>query len=104
MFLEHAEDALNTLVNLMHGSEEDGVRLRAATEILDRGFGKAVQTQLMRQAAEEGTGQITIDATKLKDADTEKLMGLLGQLNEFLQKEQGEIPAEQVDEIIKDLD
>lgn len=43
----HADEAMQTILSIMRGSDDDSVRLKAAQTILDRGFGKAVQqTQL----------------------------------------------------------
>jgi hypothetical protein len=41
--LQHAEEALNGLVNLMRNAESETVRLGAMREILDRSLGKAPQ-------------------------------------------------------------
>jgi hypothetical protein len=40
---EHGPSAIATIINIMQTGENDGVRLAAAKELIDRGFGKAVQ-------------------------------------------------------------
>lgn len=41
---QHCEAALETIVQLMQSSENDQTRLAAAKELIDRGYGKAVQS------------------------------------------------------------
>lgn len=36
----HTEDAINTIVEIMKNSEDEGARLAAAKDILDRGWGR----------------------------------------------------------------
>jgi hypothetical protein len=38
---EHTEAAFNVLLHIMNHAEEDGTRLEAAKQVLDRGWGKA---------------------------------------------------------------
>lgn len=40
---EHGPAAIATIISIMQTGENDGVRLAAAKELIDRGFGKAVQ-------------------------------------------------------------
>ena len=40
---QHCGAALETIVQLMQSSENDQTRLAAAKELIDRGYGKAVQ-------------------------------------------------------------
>lgn len=40
---EHGPSAIETIISIMNKGENDGVRLAAAKELIDRGFGKAVQ-------------------------------------------------------------
>lgn len=43
LFRAHAQDALDAAVRILKESESDDTRLRAATFIIERGYGKAVQ-------------------------------------------------------------
>lgn len=38
---EHTENAFNVILEIMNNAEEDGTRLEAAKQVLDRGWGKA---------------------------------------------------------------
>lgn len=40
---EHGPSAIATIISIMNSGENDGVRLAAAKELIDRGYGKAVQ-------------------------------------------------------------
>ena len=40
---EHGPAAIETLIEIMQGAENDASRIAAAKELLDRGFGKSVQ-------------------------------------------------------------
>lgn len=56
---QHIDKAQETIVELMTSSEKDDIRLRAATDVLDRSHGKAVQ-----QIQQTTTGvTLTIDLT-----------------------------------------
>jgi hypothetical protein len=52
----HTELALRTLAGIAQHSENDGARVAACIHILDRGWGKAVQTH----AGENGDGAIRV--------------------------------------------
>jgi hypothetical protein len=51
----HAVEALGVVVELMHTSMSDNVRLAAACSLLDRGYGKPSITQIDDSVAHEST-------------------------------------------------
>ena len=50
----HADEAMQVILSIMRGSDDDAVRLKAAQTILDRGFGKAVQQTQLTNVDSEG--------------------------------------------------
>lgn len=70
--LEESVNSLNTIRNLRDSSVEDGVKLRAATEILDR----AGYTQKKEGAT---IVPVQINITQAQQSDLEKADGLLKQ-------------------------
>ena len=51
----HTEEALNVIVELMHNSVSDNVRLAAACSLLDRGYGKPSMAQIDNSTGHEIT-------------------------------------------------
>ena len=51
----HTVEALGVIVELMHNSMSDNVRLAAACSLLDRGYGKPSITQIDNSVAREIT-------------------------------------------------
>ena len=63
---EHVDRARNTVVDLLN-SEKDDIRLRSATEILDRNLGKS--TQRIEQHTTGITLNIDLSSALLEDQD-----------------------------------
>lgn len=59
---EHGPSAIETIISIMNTGENDGVRLAAAKELIDRGFGKAVQAIEADVKADVGVRIITSEA------------------------------------------
>jgi hypothetical protein len=55
----HGETAVTELVRLAAGAESESVRLAAIKELLDRGFGRAPQTQA--ESAAGATMHVLVD-------------------------------------------
>lgn len=57
---EHGPSAIATILSIMNSGENDGVRLAAAKELIDRGFGKATQAMEIDGALDLGVQVITL--------------------------------------------
>lgn len=63
---KHTPAALTTLVSIMGKSDSDAARVSAAKELLDRGYGKAVQQQIIDATV---TNHMVMSPPPEKDAD-----------------------------------
>ncbi len=52
----HTKNAISTLAGIMKDSADEGARVRAASTLLDRGWGKAAQPQ----TGQDGEGPIIV--------------------------------------------
>lgn len=69
----HAQEAINTILDLMRDEREPGsTRLGAAVALLDRGYGKPFQA--IHHAGHDGGELATIDPTKLSAAAMRELL------------------------------
>ena len=86
----YAEEALATMVEIMRDEEADkAVRLKAANDVLNRGFGTPVSTQVVQQISDsEQTSLVSVDA--IGDADTESLMAALSAIQTYAQRQLAE--------------
>jgi hypothetical protein len=66
-----AEQALSTLAKIMKGEGQDSVRLAAAREVLDRGYGRTKLGAADRKA--EGGGPYTVVVQRFSDPPDPKL-------------------------------
>lgn len=86
----HADDALQTLVDIMNATAESGsTRVSAAVAILDRGYGRPFQA--IHHAGADGGELPSLDPLKLS-AGT--LRELLDAVDEASTTEQGGLPSD----------
>ena len=87
MFQEHAEEALETMLGIMRDEEVDpAVRLKAGNDILNRGFGTPVSTQVIMQL-NESESKTPVNPAQIGRASTEELQAVLATLQKFLESE-----------------
>lgn len=56
----HCADAIAKIVSLMHSAENEQVQMAAAKELIDRGYGKAVQSIEADVKADVGVQIVTL--------------------------------------------
>ena len=87
LFQEHAEEALETMLGIMRDEEADpAVRLKASNDILNRGFGTPVSTQVIMQL-NESESKTPVNPAQIGRASTEELQAVLATLQNFLESE-----------------
>lgn len=97
----HAEEALQTIVEIMRDEENDAnVRLKAANDLLSRGFGTPVSMQVVEKIITDER-QTPLDTTQIGQAATEDLQVLAQTLTKYLRDTADE---EQVIDVTPELD
>lgn len=87
LFQEHAQEALETMLMIMRDEGADAsVRLKASNDILNRGFGTPVSTQVVMQLT-EGEEKPLVNAQQIGVASTEDLQAVLATLSRYLEAE-----------------
>lgn len=90
MAAQHAEEALQTIVNIMRDESVDPpVRLKASNDLLNRAYGTPVSTQVVMQLNSE-EGSTPINRTAIAAASTPELIALAEALARFTQKAEAE--------------
>jgi hypothetical protein len=92
----NAESAILTLVEVMRAGQPDGVRLAAASAVLDRAYGKPTRRVAARPAEPEGARLFTpADLTRLSDAQLARVGELLDEVRAIIAtvSENGDAPA-----------
>lgn len=83
MFREHANEALETMLRIMRDEDADkAVRLKAANDILNRGFGTPVSTQVIATIDGKEQGS-TINAAALASTPTQDLVAAIELIKRF---------------------
>lgn len=91
LFQEHGQEALDTMLTIMRDDTADNaVRLKAANDILNRGFGTPVNTQVVEKISSEEAGS-PVSQSAISSAKTEDLVALMGALGRYLEHEQATI-------------
>lgn len=87
MFQEHGQEALDTMLLIMRDEAVDPpVRLKAANDVLNRGFGTPVSTQIMISLDESDKGS-PVNPAQIGRASTDELQAVLATLQNFLESE-----------------
>ncbi len=87
MFQEHGQEALETMLTIMRDKTADkAVRLKAANDILNRGYGTPVSTQIVEKIITDER-QSPISAGAISAAGTEELAALADVLGRFISTE-----------------
>jgi len=87
MFQEHGQEALDTMLVIMRDESADkAVRLKAANDILNRGFGTPVSTQIVEKIITDER-QSPISPAAISAAGTSELMALADALGRFVSQE-----------------
>jgi len=87
MFQEHAQEAMETMLEIMRDEEADhAVRLKASNDILNRGFGTPVSTQVIMQLDEKDKGS-AVSGAQIGQASTDELQSVLATLQRYLEAE-----------------
>lgn len=87
MFQEHAQEAMETMLEIMRDEEADhAVRLKASNDILNRGFGTPVSTQVIMQLDEKDKGS-AVSGAQIGQASTDELQSVLATLQRYLESE-----------------
>lgn len=87
LFQEHGQEALDVMLKIMRDESIDPpVRLRAANDVLNRGFGTAVSTQVVMQLT-ESENQSAVNPLQIGRASTDELQAVLATLQNFLESE-----------------
>ena len=87
LFQEHAQEAMDVMLGIMRDDEADhAVKLKAANDILNRGFGTPVSTQVIMQLDEKD--QVSpVSGAQIGVASTDELQSVLSTLQRFLESE-----------------
>jgi hypothetical protein len=87
LFQEHGQEALDVMLSIMRDEAVDPpVRLKAANDVLKRGFGTAVSTQVVMQIT-ESENQSPVNPAQIGRASTDELQAVLATLQQFLESE-----------------
>jgi HEAT repeat protein len=87
LFQEHGQEALDTILAIMRDEAVDPpVRLKAANDVLNRGFGTAVSTQVVMQITDD-ENKTPVNPQQIGRASTEELQAVLATLQQFLEAE-----------------
>lgn len=87
LFQEHGQEALDVMLSIMRDESIDPpVRLKAANDVLNRGFGTAVSTQVVMQIT-DGENQSAVNPMQIGRASTDELQAVLATLQNFLESE-----------------
>ena len=87
----HAEEALSTIVDIMRDEENDAaVRLKAANDLLSRGFGTPVSTQIVEKTINDERSS-PVSGEAISAAGTAELAQLAQALSRYVEDKENTI-------------
>ena len=85
LFQQHAQEAMETMIAIMRDPEADhAVRLKAANDIMNRGYGTPVSTTVQLQINDDER-EAVINSSQLAAASTPELMALAAALSKYVE-------------------
>ena len=91
MYAEHAQEALNTYLEIMRDPEvEPAVRIRAAKDITDRAFGTPVSTQIVEKTINDERSS-PVSGEAISAAGTAELAQLAQALSRYVEDKENTI-------------